>query len=257
MYSIFNKYSESHFVESHNNMKLTPESKSKVNDEDIFFTNNDVYNTKIYDTAYSINSVTGYMCPNCFNIQHIMTNVVNNATVIFNDVTDEDISEIESNNINLSVDYNLKCKCPVCRYNRTHIKLDDNIADTIGILNIKGFYTIASSEGYKSFNGIIHPYITFNYLSSEYSFNAVSKIEKYIEDTLPITWYVDRSNHLMSYCMTYLSSSLVNIKERKFIPSHIPAYFRIKSDYCSKKEALVDILKWARSLPDLKKEGII
>lgn len=253
---IFKSYTERYSVKSLIKKELTNDHKQKVRDEDIFYTNDDLYSDKIYNTSYNVDGNVGYMCPNCFNVEHIKTKIDNSAKLIFDHVTDDEITDIEAEKIRLSVDYKIDAKCPVCKYYKSHIKLDDNIADTIGILNIKGYKTSSSCEGRKTVDGIIDPYIGFNTLFTHYSIKTLPKIESYIENTLPLSWYVDRPNYITSYSMIN-PDMMLQIPHKHFIPPYIIYHFMIKSDYWNKEEALADILKWARSLADITNGGII
>lgn len=256
MDDIFSKYTERYSAKSFNRIEFTDQKKQKSSDEDILYTSMDEYSTKVYDTSYRINGEVGYMCPNCNTIHHIKTQVVNNATIVFDHVTDDDIKEIESSHIKVSVNYDFTMKCPICKYIKPHIRLDNNIADAIGILNIKGYITSKSSEGYKSIDGIVDPYIGFDDLNQHYTINSRTKIENLIECTLPISWYVDRPRYITSY--TYRDpKTILGVKKKNFIPPYVFNYFEIKADFYNKEEALRDILKWARSLPDLKEGNIL
>lgn len=248
MYEIFSKYTERYSAKSFDNITFTDQNKQKTRDEYILYTHNDEYSTKIYNTAYNINGDVGYMCPNCYTVSHIKTQVDNNASIIFDNVSDDDITDIESSNIKLSVHYDVTMKCPVCKYIKPHIRLDNNIADSIGILNIKGYITARSSEGYKSIDGISGPYIRFNF-KPYYSSKRISMIESYIESTLPLSWYVDRPSYCMSYT-TMSEDTLLRFPVKRMIPVYAPISLEIKADYYNKEEALRDILKWSRSLPD-------
>ena len=254
--NIFSKYTERYDAVSFNNYHITPDKKKSYNDQDIIFDNTNIYSTKTYESGYNIVGDVGYMCPNCFNIEHISTSVKNNADLIFKDKTDDEIDEIESMNIFLNTSYSVNLKCPICKYQMNHIQLDNNIADAIGILNIKGYYTDYCCEGH----GSKGPYISFGKMLTVYPMKTISKIESYLENTLPISWYVSRTKDRGTY--TYVPVKYSKMKTetcsmvREVIPPKYGPSFIIRGDAFNKEECLKDITKLARSLIDLKKEGL-
>ena len=149
------------------------------------------------------------MCPRCYHIEKY--NVIANGKIA--------ISPINSTNVQVSpfirISHYNDGPCPECgNDNYDLIEIDPNIADTISILNRKGFHTAFCCEGHGDYGTMGYIYFVRKYI-----------MEKYI-GTLPPTWYVD----------------LDDIRREHFI---------IRSESSNYVEAMLDIYEWAKSLPTL------
>lgn len=139
-----------------------------------------------------------YMCPYCYDIIYI------NGSYNLN-------FKFHRDNIypKLTITY----RCKVCNNIVEGIELDPNIAETISILNKKGYYTKYCCEGhYENKKPNSTPYIYFDRFSPN-------------EDSLPNGWYIDKdfkNNHTI----------------------------RAKLEKHSKKQILKDIYNWACNLPN-------
>lgn len=149
------------------------------------------------------------MCPRCYHIEKY--NVTANGKI--------SISQTNSTNTRvlpfIGISYYNDSACPECgNDNHDLIEIDPNIADTISILNRKGFHTAFCCEGHGDNDTLAYIYFVRKYI-----------MEKYI-GTLPLTWYVD----------------LDDIRRGHFI---------IRSESSNYVEAMLDIYEWAKSLPTL------
>lgn len=156
----------------------------------------------------------GLMCPHCFHVVYATINLScyvsitskrGHIDVLQNTVYETDI-------------------CESCGKYAKLIELDPNIAETISLLNKKGYLTKFCCEGHneqRDDNG----YVYFEDRS----------IEDYLY-TLPISWYID----------------LEDIRNLwyEFNPNR---GYVIRCDSFNKAEAIYDINQWAKTLPTLER----
>ena len=160
----------------------------------------------------SYKSYLGLMCPFCYEFKIIKINHSNYIAIDNSCIEDEDIQTIDAI-------YNLKLwhKCSNCKREIESIQIDPNLTKAISIFNKKGYFTEFCCEGH----GDINPYILFR----------DHTIDKYLYK-LPITWYDDLADR-----KTYFGNALYTLRTC------------IRSDKCNYKEAMLDILEFASSLP--------
>lgn len=143
------------------------------------------------------------MCPNCYSNTKHMISVESTVSVVSNTKCTQVSPCINPRYIIH------ECKTCSCE-DIVGIELDPNIADTISILNKKGYYTNYCCEGH---NRMQAPYIYFSDL-------AILDVLH----TLPLTWYIDY-DELSRY------NRLI-----------------IRADWWNREEALFEILAWANEL---------
>lgn len=183
--------------------------------------NSDLYNYKLYESKrilltknsnYKINEVEKYDSYLGLMCPYCYT---------YNIVKFHQTSSIliECDDITLDYTYILRLwkLCSVCDKERQLIQVDPNIVEAISIFNKKGYITDFCCEGH----GDGSAYILFKN----------HDIDKYLYD-LPITWYDDLMDR-----KTYFGSPKYTIRTC------------IRSDSCNYKEAMLDILEFASSLP--------
>lgn len=156
----------------------------------------------------------GLMCPHCFHVFYATINLTCYVSVI----TERGLIDVLQNTV-----YETDI-CESCGKYAKLIELDPNIAETISLLNKKGYLTKFCCEGHnerRRDNG----YIYFKDRS----------IEDYLH-TLPISWYID----------------LEDIRKLwyEFNPNR---GYVIRCDSFNKAEALYDINQWAKTLPTLER----
>lgn len=154
------------------------------------------------------------MCPHCYSISKHHITIDGRVSITVDHTIKHNILPW------MYCSYMDERECMQCgEYANKLIELDPNIADTISILNRKGFYTKFCCEGHGDDTQNC-PYIYFQ--------------NKYLMDcyahTIPITWYVDISD----------------IRNGNFI---------IRSESANYEECLLDIYEWAKGLPFIKSFG--
>lgn len=112
--------------------------------------------------------------------------------------------------------------CCKCQWITPHAVVDQNIAESIRLLNKKGFRTIFSCEGHGTTDG----YIMFE----------SRPISEYLH-TLPLTWFVWKHDY------SYYTYGL----DGKDTPKKVTI---IRSNPCDYYQAMFDLQEWVEQLPN-------
>ena len=172
----------------------------------------------------------GCMCPKCFSVKEM--------DIVFSDV----ISPVYEDEFKDSyVSNEIYGKCPKCGKHVKFIQLDINIAEIVGILNRKGYYTAYCCEGHLEENndGIMEfnsPYIYFYYWSD------TEILETY---PLPNTWHIqpdDKECRIFSIRDTICDNTPKSIED-------YDDYIELVESSWDQEKSLSDIYEWALSLP--------
>lgn len=174
-------------------------------------------NSVIDKLSRKYRGVVGLMCQNCNNVIYRRLYVTIKSSI-------EDDKEHSNDNLkdNQYIYANLpfsikKSICENCKCKDVNmIQLDPNIAETISVLNKKGYSTKFCCEGH----GYGGAYVYFN------NDEIMKKMFDTIFNTLPSSWYLD----------------LNNFKESKII---------IRSDENEYPNNILELNEWADSLPDV------
>ena len=168
--------------------------------------------TKTITMEESRHGFLSLMCPHCFNIVTRQVDYDISSSV-------EAIQHVDGRSqtpdLHLFFSKNYKMtKCPKCKSKYVDmIELDPNISKAISLLNKKGYFTSYCCEGHGRYDT---GYVVFT--------NKYQVLEHL--NTLPITWCLDYND----------------IKQQK-------SKLIIRTEYCNKAEAMVDLLDWANGLP--------
>ena len=84
------------------------------------------------------------------------------------------------------------CFCPKCRHNKKKIEIDDDILDTIKILNDKGYKTTYCCAGHVDKSQPIHIYISFDSWSIVH---GLSKLPQTMPNDKWVCYPRHRENH--------------------------------------------------------------
>lgn len=171
-----------------------------------------VIGTCTYDEVTE-NGTLGLMCPRCNRVNF---RKIRYYGCMYLEGIDDDKKDIHTDSF---VQHSIHITCENCKSYIEPIELDPNIAEAIGILNEKWYKTQFCCEGHGDEAGA---YILFDP-------NSYRKVMEVI-DTLPITWYLD----------------LYSIRTRR---DHCLV---IRSEGFNYKEAMLDILDWAKSLKNAR-----
>lgn len=191
---------------------------NKLHERDRFYTHTN-RTTKDISKYYSYRTrrsgYIGLMCPHCydFTIRKTKLNLLSEVESFDDADIISDVVEYPELVVYPKVDYILN-QCEVCGERDVHlIEIDPNIVEAISILNKKGYKTRFCCEGHGDENTL--GYILFD------NFDILDYIH-----TLPLTWNFD------TYGWT-----------------HYKKWCKIDSFAFNYPESLIDILKWAKSLP--------
>ena len=157
----------------------------------------------------------GFMCPHCFHVFYATINFSCYVSI----TSKKGFIEVLQNTA-----YETD-ECESCGKYTNLIEVDPNIAETISLLNKKGYLTKFCCEGHNERRIKDDGYIYFEDRS----------IGNHLH-TLPISWYMDLS--LIKNCILEGNSKMGYI---------------IRCDSFNKAEAIYDINQWAKSLPTLER----
>lgn len=159
------------------------------------------------------NGTIGLWCPRC---NHVHFRKIRYYGYMYLEGEDDDEKNIHTDSF---VQHSIHITCENCKSYIMPIELDPNIAEAVSILNDKWYKTNFCCEGHGAEAGA---YILFDS-------NSYRRVMEVI-DTLPITWYLD----------------LYSIRNRR---DHCLV---IRSEGFNYKEAMLDILDWAKSLKNAR-----
>ena len=166
------------------------------------------YHERVNENDMTIHSwgTMALMCPKCYHIEKYKLEINGKISISRNDQNPIDVLP------NLCPIYANENDCPDCKSDYRRIEVDPNIANTISILNKKGFYTVYCCEGHDKDPAYIY-------------FRHKHVMELYAH-TIPITWFIDFDD----------------LRHGKFI---------IRSESANYVEGMLDIYEWAKTLPDI------
>lgn len=194
-----------------------------------------MYNFGNYKHSYQEGEIV-LMCPHCLHMETISVTIDN---------------KVGRHNIN---DFYTETKyhgdCPNCKEFTEFECMDVNIAETIKILNSKGYYTAFSCEGHIE-EDVITCLDTFSDPYIYFYFWKDSEILK--EHPLPETWKLD-DNDIKAERFSIHDNITDSIPEELWNDGNENKFILWLCDNWDKEKRLKDIYDWAVSLPDRDKE---
>ena len=185
--------------------------------ENTSFLSSDKYGKKVYMNDYNMYGTFAFMCPNCFDVIYRKIYGMGEICTVLEDPDDQIKSEEDVINEYSLIDVYPIMDCDQCDSHENRVMIDPNIAESIRILNLKGFRTKFCCESHCYGSGISDAYVFFE------DFKLMNIV---LDVDLPFGWYID----LEAY------------RRKQFV---------IRADYNDEKDYLFELLEFAESLPAL------